>query len=100
MNDAEKGTLEYKFNCVQRAHQQLLENLPTFIASTLIFGSRWPYIASLNGIAWIFARFAYYRGYATGDPRRREKGAKIGNSSLLFQIIGATIAPIVMYVFN
>jgi len=60
-----------KFNCVQRGHQQALETYPSFLASCLIGGIRFPVSVTIMGLLWSKARFEWAAGYASGDPKKR-----------------------------
>jgi len=72
---AEKGTPNAdKFNCVQRAHQNSLENLPQFLVLLLTAGLRFPVTAAVAGAIYLAGRVAYFAGYSTGDPEKRLRG--------------------------
>ncbi|KAF0700978.1 Aste57867_8424 [Aphanomyces stellatus] len=69
------------FNCVQRAHQNVLENLPIFFALlltsayvALLFVYR-PTWAALAGLVRIVGFVVYIHFYASGDPAKRNYGA-------------------------
>eukprot|EP00002_Diphylleia_rotans_P014886 TRINITY_DN288_c0_g2_i1.p1 TRINITY_DN288_c0_g2~~TRINITY_DN288_c0_g2_i1.p1 ORF type:complete len:141 (-),score=28.46 TRINITY_DN288_c0_g2_i1:105-527(-) len=78
------------FNCVQRGHQNTLENYTQFLVLLLIGGIRYPVVNSVAGLIWIVGRIAYAAGYATGDPAKRSRGA-FGYLGL-FTLLGTTIA--------
>ena len=68
----EADTKDYKlFNCVQRGHQNSLENLPLFFVLIVLGGLKHPLICSGLGVAYIIARFFYFTGYSSGDPNGR-----------------------------
>ena len=97
------------FNCIQRAHQNTLENLPQFfflltmgecdnlttdllnllIPSHFAGGLSMPKLSAAAGWVWIAGRVVYALGYSTGDPQKRVRGA-FGYLGL-FTLLGATI---------
>ncbi|KAI5305566.1 orotidine 5'-phosphate decarboxylase [Ascosphaera pollenicola] len=59
-----------KFNCAQRAHANLLENMPQTIISTLVAGLAYPSGATAAGFLWVVARIMFLQGYVwSGKPR-------------------------------
>ncbi|KZZ88712.1 glutathione S-transferase [Ascosphaera apis ARSEF 7405] len=59
-----------KFNCAQRAHANLLENLPQTIITTLVAGLAYPQGATIAGLLWSIARVLFLQGYVwSGKPR-------------------------------
>ncbi|KAG9019089.1 hypothetical protein FS842_007924, partial [Serendipita sp. 407] len=60
-----------RFNCAQRAHENMLEHLPIFLAGLAWTGIRYPLISSALGLSWIMARFFYTRGYTSENPGNR-----------------------------
>merc|ERR1711871_351666 len=64
------------FNCMQRGHQNILENWPQLLVmlfASSVFADRALYAAV--GGAVRLAGFVFYRnGYATGDPKKRSAG--------------------------
>eukprot|EP01098_Paradermamoeba_levis_P007629 TRINITY_DN3164_c0_g1_i1.p1 TRINITY_DN3164_c0_g1~~TRINITY_DN3164_c0_g1_i1.p1 ORF type:complete len:163 (-),score=24.00 TRINITY_DN3164_c0_g1_i1:44-472(-) len=62
------------FNCIQRAHQNTLENYPQFLMFLFSGGIAHPVIASLAGVVFLAGRVAYSLGYYSGDPSKRQRG--------------------------
>ncbi|KAJ7780932.1 hypothetical protein B0H16DRAFT_602449 [Mycena metata] len=60
-----------RFNCVQRAHQNTLENIPTVYLMTTILGLKHPVLAAAALGSWVISRVAYTIGYASGTPAKR-----------------------------
>ncbi|KAG6576502.1 Microsomal Glutathione S-transferase [Phytophthora cinnamomi] len=63
-----------EFNCVQRAHQNVLENLPLFYAMLATSSIYRPKVAAAAGFIRIAGFVMYVKGYSTGDPGKRRKG--------------------------
>jgi glutathione S-transferase len=77
------------FNCVQRGHQNSLENLPSFLSLLCISGLTYPVSASLAGAVYLAGRVMYFRGYSTGDPKKRMQGGFLHLGSLA--LLGLTL---------
>ncbi|KAJ7819864.1 hypothetical protein B0H13DRAFT_2378124 [Mycena leptocephala] len=60
-----------KFNCIQRAHQNTLENIPQVYLMTVLLGQTQPVLAASAVGLWVAGRVAYTVGYASGDPANR-----------------------------
>eukprot|EP00123_Amoebidium_parasiticum_P019433 comp25398_c0_seq1/m.46991 comp25398_c0_seq1/g.46991 ORF comp25398_c0_seq1/g.46991 comp25398_c0_seq1/m.46991 type:complete len:147 (-) comp25398_c0_seq1:253-693(-) len=70
--DSEAAT---KFNCVQRGHQNVLENIATHYMLTMVSSLYRPGVAAIaSGIRALGFVF-YMKGYASGKPNGRYKGA-------------------------
>ncbi|CAF0856402.1 unnamed protein product [Didymodactylos carnosus] len=69
-----------EFNCVQRGHQNTLENYPQFLMLLGLGSIKYPLVSSIGGGIWIVGRLLYFHGYATGNPKNRQWGS--------FQYIG------------
>jgi glutathione S-transferase len=83
-----EGTENSVFDCVQRAHQNTLEYLPSFLALLMLNGLAAPLSTAAVGMVWNVARIVYVIGYGKGDPNGRLPGAAV--SGLAF--IGLVLA--------
>ncbi|KAG7382085.1 Microsomal glutathione S-transferase 3 [Phytophthora pseudosyringae] len=62
------------FNCVQRAHQNVLENLPIFYAMLATSSIYRPKVAAAAGVVRVAGFIMYIKGYSSGDPEKRRQG--------------------------
>ncbi|TMW56476.1 hypothetical protein Poli38472_006486 [Pythium oligandrum] len=63
------------FNCVQRAHQNMLESIPLFLTCLFTSAIYRPQAAAIIGFIRVLGFVAYIQGYATGDPAKRYRGS-------------------------
>lgn len=70
--DDEDGKM---FNCIQRAHQNTLENYPQFLFMLTTGGLSHPCLASAAGLIYLAGRIAFAKGYYTGNPENRRWGS-------------------------
>lgn len=78
----------HRFNCVQRGHQNCIENEAPFLALLIAAGLKHPITASVAGLTYVAGKILYMQGYATGNPDKRMNG---GISYLgLFTLLGIT----------
>lgn len=59
----------YKFNCAQRAHGNLVENMPQTIAIMLFAGLEYPTATAALGAAWLGFRMVYAFGYIASQKK-------------------------------
>ena len=81
------------FNCIQRAHQNTLENLPQFFFLLTMAGFSYPRLSAAAGWVWIVGRVLYALGYSTGEPEKRMKGV-VGYLGLLTLLVCSIITAI------
>ena len=60
----------YAFNCVQRGHQNTLENMPVVVALLLVTWPAFPLPSAICGFIWIAGRVLYMIGYSKGVAQR------------------------------
>lgn len=63
------------FNCIQRAHQNTLEGYTVFVVLLLLGGIQYPRFCAACGVVYIISRIVYAKGYYTGEPKNRNRGA-------------------------
>eukprot|EP00484_Ammonia_sp_Unknown_P018143 CAMPEP_0197030016 /NCGR_PEP_ID=MMETSP1384-20130603/9336_1 /TAXON_ID=29189 /ORGANISM="Ammonia sp." /LENGTH=184 /DNA_ID=CAMNT_0042459289 /DNA_START=965 /DNA_END=1519 /DNA_ORIENTATION=- len=63
------------FNCVQRSHQNSLEQQATFLTVCALSAQKYPLVAGVAAFVVCLGRLAYAAGYSTGDPSKRYRGA-------------------------
>jgi len=78
------------FNCIQRAHQNTLEAYPVFLVTMFLGGLQYPTVCAAAGALWIASRVAYAKGYYTGEPSKRNRGA-FGYIGLLTNLVCTVI---------
>jgi len=62
------------FNCVQRAHQNFIENIPFHYMLCALSSIYRPKLAAMAIAIRSLGFIAYIRGYSTGDPSARLQG--------------------------
>lgn len=78
----------YRFNCAQRAHANLLENLPQTVVGMLVGALVYPRLTAWLGAAWWVSRVLYVAGYVVGsgkDEAGKGKGRLLGAGFWLAQ---------------
>ncbi|KAL3671445.1 hypothetical protein V7S43_003367 [Phytophthora oleae] len=84
------------FNCVQRGHQNIMENIPIFLALIFTSSIYHPQIAAIAGFVRILGFVVYMRGYSSGDPKKRLQGG-FGYLGLLVSVILTVEASLRMF---
>ncbi|KAK9832823.1 hypothetical protein WJX81_004611 [Elliptochloris bilobata] len=74
--DSENARL---FNCVQRAHQNTLEQLPVWLAAQAALASVHPMTAGVLGFVWMAGRIVYFLGYSSKGPQGRLPGTIVAS---------------------
>jgi len=75
------------FNCIQRGHQNCLEQMPVFFLFLTVGGLQHPIASAIFGLLYSLARYFYFTGYSTGVPKNRLTYGKynvVGLLGLLF----------------
>ena len=80
-DQAKTSNEAYKFNCAQRAHSNLMENMPQTIVSMMFSGLEYPMATAALGLGWALTRSLYAVGYV-GFGKRFAVG---GGAFWLFQ---------------
>ena len=80
------------FDCVQRGHQNTLENYASTVTCGLVSGLAYPSASAALMMVWSVGRVMYARGYAEGGPSGRRTGAMVahvGDVPLFFMTFAA-----------
>lgn len=98
-NEAASDPAKHRFNCAQRAHGNLLENMPQTIATLLWTGLFYPTAAPVLGGLWVVCRGIYAYGYIYGKSENG-KGRLAGSGFWLCQLglIGLSLAAAAKFV--
>jgi glutathione S-transferase len=56
-----------------------------------VAGLQYPRIAAVFGLVYIFTRYFYFKGYSSGDPRKRMAGVGAYYKIGLFGLLGCSI---------
>ncbi|XP_076916038.1 uncharacterized protein LOC143575596 [Bidens hawaiensis] len=84
----EQDTKDHQiFNCIQRGHQNSLESLAIFFVLMVVGGLKHPLICTALGLAYTVARFFYFTGYSSGDPKGRLPIGGVNGIALLGLVI-------------
>jgi len=77
------------FNCVQRGHQNSLEQLPHFLAVFAPSAFKYPIAAAVCALIYNAGKIVYFQGYSTGKPANRNRGSfsYFGVLALYVQVI-------------
>ena len=70
LQDLVSDETAYAFNCIQRGHQNFLEQVPCFVPLIIINWFTFPLIAGICGIAWVILKVGYFVGYSQGVSSR------------------------------
>ncbi|KAJ3252758.1 Microsomal glutathione S-transferase 3 [Chytriomyces hyalinus] len=82
--ECEQDKKKLIFNCYQRAHQNYLENLPSFLFFLSAGGLEYPKVAAAAGTLWLLGRIKYSSNYQKGDAsKRNSSGAAVHYLGLL-----------------
>ena len=86
----------FRFNSIQRGHQNTVENAPFFLALLVAAAGTYPMIAGISGLLYIIGRGLYMYGYSI-DPKLRYYGAFFIYPPLLtlFVLTGMRISEII-----
>ncbi|KIX06052.1 uncharacterized protein Z518_04026 [Rhinocladiella mackenziei CBS 650.93] len=81
---AKENKVAYKFNCAQRSHHNLLENMPQTMLYILFSGLEYPKAAAGVGAAWLIFRIIFAWGYIT-STKAHGAGRLYGGAFWLMQ---------------
>ncbi|KIV80132.1 hypothetical protein PV11_07653 [Exophiala sideris] len=81
---AKENQAAYKFNCAQRSHANLLENMPQTMIMSLFAGLEYPTATAALGAGWLVFRIIYAYGYIQSQ-KPHGKGRLNGSGFWLMQ---------------
>ncbi|KAG2755451.1 membrane-associated proteins in eicosanoid and glutathione metabolism [Suillus brevipes Sb2] len=85
------STAALRLNCMQRAHQNTLEQAPVVLVSTVVAGLKYPALAAAMCAAYSLTRVVYTIRYKSGKPKRvRMYGSVVSHLSILGLLFTAT----------
>jgi len=84
LQQAKEKPAAYKFNCAQRAHANLLENMPQTMMYMLFAGLEYPVATAALGAGWLLFRMVYAYGYIQGQ-QENGRGRMYGGACWLMQ---------------
>lgn len=68
-----------EFNCIQRAHQNTLENWSPIMILMMLNGLVYPKLSAAFGLVWVLGRILYGIGYGKKGPKGRMAGGLISH---------------------
>lgn len=72
-----------QFNCIQRAHQNAVENSPQFLFLLVVAGLEYPKASAAAGLLYLVGRVVFAQGYYTGTPGNHKYGCAISTVGML-----------------
>ncbi|KAK1926236.1 hypothetical protein DB88DRAFT_155646 [Papiliotrema laurentii] len=100
--EAKADPKKHRFNCVQRANQNSLENVTFVLPLSLFFGLFHPKLATAFTLTYIVGRIGYTLGYSSGQPDKRNNMISrvqyIGLFGLLIGTINVSAKAAIAYV--
>lgn len=80
-----------QFNNAQRAHHNMLEQVPSVLTALVLAGIRFPKVAAALGIVYAIGRIMYSRGYKSKKGAKGREAGAILSALCMMSLIGTTI---------